>query len=213
MKKKRLLLMILPAIVVGALVFTLYNQSTGTTRIVAAKDTINAGTVIKEDMLTMMEVPNTAVPNGALTNKENVIGKSVLYTRSPGDIIFRDTLTDVEDPVLNEGEAFVAIELPNAISDMVSEGTQLTVIKHLLETEISGTVDASVTFEEETAEASASVKAKADIKSVDNLPVYSIVQAEGEISAIKYAIVKTDLETAKKLVNITAGEHSVVITR
>ena len=105
----------------------------------------------------------------------------------------------------------MAIELPNAISDMVSE-EQLTVIKHLLETEISGTVDTSVTFEEDS-RTSASVKAKADIKSVDNLPVYSIVQAEGEISTIKYAIVKTDLETAKKLVNITAGEHSVVITR
>jgi hypothetical protein len=46
--KKKVLLMILPAILVGALVFSLYNKTTGTTKIVVAKTTINAGMVITE---------------------------------------------------------------------------------------------------------------------------------------------------------------------
>ena len=213
MSKKKILLMILPAVLVGALVFSLYNKTTGTTKIVVAKDIINAGMVITEDMLTTMEVPNTAIPKDALTNPENAVGKSVLYTRAPGDIILRSALSERENPVLKEGEAFVAIELPEALAGFVSEGSLLTVVEHLSATEMSGNVQTTVSAEGQTVEASGTVQAQATPQSVENLPVYSIIDLSNDTQTRKYAIVKTDKETAKRLVNVLARDHSVIITQ
>lgn len=213
MSKKRILLMILPAILVGALVFSLFNKTTGTTKIVVAKTTINAGMVITEDMLTTMEVPNTAIPKDALTNPENAVGKSVLYTRAPGDIILRSALSERENPVLKEGEAFVAIELPEALASFVSEGSLLTVVEHLSVTGLSSNSLTTVSAENETAKPDGTVQAQTTPQSIENLPVYSIIDLSNDMQARKYAIVKTDKETAKKLVNILARDHSVIITQ
>jgi len=211
--KKRILLMILPAIIVGALVFSLFNQTTGTTEIVTAKNTINAGMVITEDMLTTMEVPNTAVPKDALTNPENAVGKSVLYTRAPGDIILRSALSERENPVLKEGEAFVAVELPEALSGLVSEGSLLTVVEHLSAAEMSGSIQTPIVAEEDEPKTSSFTQITIKPRSVENLPVYSIIDLSNDMHSGKYAIVKTDKETAKVLVNILARDHSVIITQ
>lgn len=213
MSKKKILLMILPAILVGALVFSFYNQTTGTTKIVVAKDIINASMVITEDMLTTMEVPNTAIPQDALTNPENAVGKSVLYTRAPGDIILRSALSERENPVLKEGEAFVAIELPEALAGFASEGSLLTVVEHLSASEMGSYFQSMATVEGQTAETTEPAQAKSTFRSIENLPVYSIIDLSDDTQVKKYAIVKTDKETAKKLVNILARDHSVIITQ
>jgi len=210
MGKKKILLMVLPAILVGALVFSFYNQTTGTTKIVVAKDIINAGMVITEDMLTTMEVPNTAIPQDALTNPENAVGKSVLYTRAPGDIILRSTLSEREKPVLKEGEAFVAVELPEALAGFTSEGSLLTVVEHLSVSEMIGSFQSIASTENQGEE---TAQTQAIPRSIENLPVYSIIESNNDTQVKRYAIVKTDKETAKKLVNILARDHSVIITQ
>jgi hypothetical protein len=214
---KRLLLLLLPALLVGAIVYVLYNQSTGTTEVVVAKETINAGMKVTGDMLTTTQVPNTAIPKDVFTDTDNIIGKSVIFTRAPGDFIFRNILSDKE-PTLEEGEAFVAVELPNALADMVGEGTLLTVVEHLSDTgNIMSPESTAVELEEdENSEDKTSEPPVAPNtpQVIENLPVYTVVEFDDATgNFFKYAIVKTKKETATRLVNLTAKDHSVIITK
>ncbi|AEE97575.1 SAF domain protein [Mahella australiensis 50-1 BON] len=207
---KRLLMLLLPALIVGAIVYVYFTSTTGTTGILTAKTTINAGMKIEETMLDTMQVPNTAIPSGAMTDVNDVIGKTAAVTRAPGDIIFRDALSE-QEPVLKENETFIAVELPESLSAMIGEGNQINLVC------LGNTAAAQqpITETQPTDQTAAPAEQPQENTNViENLPVYSVITTTDSTgSNIKYAIIKTDKDTAVKAVNITAGEYAIVISK
>jgi Flp pilus assembly protein CpaB len=208
-------MLLLPAFLVGIIAYMYFDAATGTTPIVVAKTAINAGLKIEPDMLGTMQVPNTAVPQGALTDPADVEGKSSIVTRAPGDIIFSDILSD-QEPALKDGEVFAAVPLPEALSGMVGEGSNIDVIQ--LTTGVS-TAPEPVPEPTPAAETPApeSEPAQSDVlqsQVVQNLPVYSVISSGDETTeTAKYAIVKTDKETAVRVSNMIAGDFAVIISK
>jgi Flp pilus assembly protein CpaB len=216
--RKRLLMLLLPAFLVGIIAYMYFQAATGTTPIVVAKTTINAGLNIRDDMLTTMQVPNTAMPQGALTDPTDVVGKSSIVTRAAGDIIFADILSS-QEPALKDGEVFAAVPLPEALSGMIGEGSNIDVIQLTTGVQTDAPLPAapapeSGQPEDKPVEAQQTETEAVLSQVVQNLPVYSVISSGDETAqTAKYAIVKTDKATAVKVSNIIAGDFSVIISK
>jgi Flp pilus assembly protein CpaB len=214
--RKRLLMLLLPAFLVGIIAYMYFQAATGTTPIVVAKTTINAGLKITDDMLTTMQVPNTAVPQGALTDPTDAAGKSSIVTRTAGDIIFADILSS-QEPALKDGEVFAAVPLPEALSGMIGEGSNIDVIQLTTGVQTDAPLPAAPAPEsgQPGGEPTEDQQTEAVLSQVvQNLPVYSVISSGDETAqTAKYAIVKTDKATAVKVSNIIAGDFSVIISK
>lgn len=115
----------------GALAFgllpRLYSAQSGTTEIVKLRQTVEYGTVISAEMLTVSEVGSYGLPDAVVRKKSEIIGLVARDTVYAGEHLWRDRFISVEDYEkavsksgcdLPEGTYLLTIALPSASSGL-----------------------------------------------------------------------------------------------
>jgi pilus assembly protein CpaB len=115
----------------GALAFgllpRLYGAQSGTTEIAKLRQTVEYGTVITEEMLTVAEVGSYGLPDTVVTDKSEIVGLVAGDTVYAGEYLWRDRFLSVADYEktslksgygLSEGTYLLTIALPSASSGL-----------------------------------------------------------------------------------------------
>jgi pilus assembly protein CpaB len=115
----------------GALAFgllpRLYGAQSGMTEIVKLRQTVEYGTVISAEMLTVAEVGSYGLPDAVVRKKSEIIGLVARETVYAGEHLWRDRFISVEDYEkavsksgcdLPEGTYLLTIALPSASSGL-----------------------------------------------------------------------------------------------
>jgi len=105
----------------------LYSAQSGTTDIVKLKQTVQYGTVITDDMLTVAEVGSYGLPENVVKNKSNITGLVAGGTIYAGEYLWRDRFITKEayekaasktDAGLPDGTYLLTIGLPSESSGL-----------------------------------------------------------------------------------------------
>ena len=105
----------------------LYGAQSGTTEIVKLRQTVEYGTVITEDMLTVAEVGSYGLPDTVVTDKSEIVGLVAGSTVYAGEYLWRDRFISAEDYEnaisksghdLSEGTYLLTIALPSESSGL-----------------------------------------------------------------------------------------------
>jgi hypothetical protein len=172
-------------IFVAAYLFT-YNTE-GTKQVVVVAKEINDTTEITSDMITVKALPVSAVPGDALTDPDAAIGKMITVGRMPGDLIPKSILAEPEDIAVKDNEVLLTMNIPP--SDNV-----LTHINKKILLALYG-------------------DQKQPPVIVDGVEIYQIKNTVSDSSgqSQSYAIVKTDVETAKIIMPyIASGSYKIL---
>lgn len=169
MKRKIIKLAIIPALLIGIAAHMFFSNTTDTVDIVTAKSRINPGVKIESEMLDTVELPKTLVSKDAIKSEKDVVGKKFKTARVPGDFIFKDLISE-GDLELRDDEMLLPIEIPQSLTELVTEGTSITVI-----TLPTGDLPSQV---------------------VDDIPVVSIYHIDEAGGEKMYSVVKTTLDKA-----------------
>ena len=115
----------------GALAFgllpRLYGAQSGTTEIVKLRQTVEYGTVITEDMLTVAEIGSYGLPDTVVTDKSDIVGLVAGDTIYAGEYLWRDRFISTEDYEnaisksgygLSDGTYLLTIALPSESSGL-----------------------------------------------------------------------------------------------
>jgi pilus assembly protein CpaB len=103
----------------------LYKAQASTAEIVSLKQTVEYGTTITEDLLTMIEVGAYGLPNNVIKEKSEILGLVAGSTIYAGEYIWRDRFmteeayqqaTEKVDQGLSDGMYLLTISLPTASS-------------------------------------------------------------------------------------------------
>ena len=101
---------------------TLYNAQSDTTEIVKLRQTVESGTVITDDILTVSEIGSYGLPDDVVTDKSEIIGLVADSTIYAGEYLWRDrfitkeTYTEAEIQTsygLSDGTYLLTIALPS----------------------------------------------------------------------------------------------------
>lgn len=103
----------------------LYGAQSGTTEIMRLRQTVEYGTVITEDMLTVAEVGSYGLPDNVVTDKSEIVGLVAGDTIYAGEYLWRDRFTSREDYAtaqtgygLSDGTYLLTIALPSESSGL-----------------------------------------------------------------------------------------------
>jgi len=119
--------LLLAGILAFVLLPKLYNAQSGTTEIVKLKQTVEYGTIITDDMLTVTEVGSYGLPDNVVTDKSEIIGLVAGSTIYAGEYLWRDrfiteeTYTEAETQTsygLSDGTYLLTIALPSESSGL-----------------------------------------------------------------------------------------------
>jgi len=115
----------------GAIAFgllpRLYGAQSGTTEIVKLRQTVEYGTVITEDMLTVAEIGSYGLPDNIVTNKTEIVGLVAGSTVYAGEYLWRDRFMPPDafeesktkkSYGLSEGTYLLTIALPSESSGL-----------------------------------------------------------------------------------------------
>lgn len=103
----------------------LYGAQSSTTEIVKLKQTVESGTVITDDMLTVAEVGSYGLPNNVVKEKSKITGLVAGNTIYAGEYLWRDRfmteeaykeVTSKESLGLSDGTYLLTISLPSESS-------------------------------------------------------------------------------------------------
>lgn len=103
----------------------LYSTQSGTTEIVKLRHTVEYGTVITEDMLTIVEVGSYGLPDNVVRDKTEITGLVAGETVYAGEYLWRDRFMSAEDREnatvktnygLSKGTYLLTISLPSESS-------------------------------------------------------------------------------------------------
>lgn len=119
--------LLLAGILAFVLLPKLYNAQSGTTEIVKLRQTVEYGTVITDDMLTVSEVGSYGLPDNVVTDKSEIIGLVAGSTTYAGEYLWRDRFiteeayTEAETQTgygLSDGTYLLTIALPSESSGL-----------------------------------------------------------------------------------------------
>jgi Flp pilus assembly protein CpaB len=133
MKKNRVLFLGLAG-ALALLAFVLVSESASYASrrvgVVAASRRILAGSVIRPEDLQVLSLHPDAVPEGALRDPAEAIGKRALAERLPGDILVREALGEAQVFRLEKGEVAVAVSVDRVtgLSGLLRPGDRVSVI-------------------------------------------------------------------------------------
>lgn len=128
MGKNRILkLAILPAILIGLIVYLIATTQTSTVKVVVAKKQINAGTILTRNDVEYKDLPAAFVSEEAIRNIDDTVGKRLTVARIQGDILYKSILTD-KGITIDENSVIFSISIPKQLSCYVSENTKLSVV-------------------------------------------------------------------------------------
>ena len=185
----------------------LYGAQSGTTEIVRLRQTVEYGTVITEEMLTVAEVGSYGLPDTVVTDKSEIIGLVAGDTIYAGEFLWRDRFITTE--------AFK--ESTKQISYGLSEGTHLLTIA--LPSESSGlagilragdTVDVYGYTDESGAAVVSEALTAVSVYKVLNSKLISLVDLDDELAANPDADA-TDYDFAPAYVIFAVNEQQAKI--
>jgi Flp pilus assembly protein CpaB len=133
MKKNRVLFLGLAG-ALALLAFVLVSESASYASrrvgVVAASRRILAGSVIQPEDLQVLSLHPDAVPEGALRDPAEAVGKRALAERLPGDILVREALGEAQVFRLEKGEVAVAVSVDRVtgLSGLLRPGDRVSVI-------------------------------------------------------------------------------------
>jgi Flp pilus assembly protein CpaB len=133
MKKNRVLFLGLAG-ALALLAFVLVSESASYASrrvgVVAASRRILAGSVIRPEDLQVLSLHPDAVPEGALRDPAEAVGKRALAERLPGDILVREALGEAQVFRLEKGEVAVAVSVDRVtgLSGLLRPGDRVSVI-------------------------------------------------------------------------------------
>jgi Flp pilus assembly protein CpaB len=133
MKKNRVLFLGLAG-ALALLAFVLVSESASYASrrvgVVAASRRILAGSVIRPEDLQVLSLHPDAVPEGALRDPSEAVGKRALAERLPGDILVREALGEAQVFRLEKGEVAVAVSVDRVtgLSGLLRPGDRVSVI-------------------------------------------------------------------------------------
>jgi Flp pilus assembly protein CpaB len=133
MKKNRVLFLGLAG-ALALLAFVLVSESASYASrrvgVVAASRRILAGSVIQPEDLQVLSLHPDAVPEGALRDPSEAVGKRALAERLPGDILVREALGEAQVFRLEKGEVAVAVSVDRVtgLSGLLRPGDRVSVI-------------------------------------------------------------------------------------
>jgi len=119
------------ALFVLAAAYFIISMFGGQQEVVVARVIVKPGKVVAATDVKLQQIPKSAVPKGAITKTENVVGKSVKVIRYPGDTIKNEMLTgkETEELAIRSGEYIVAVELTgSSVADMVADGDTIAIM-------------------------------------------------------------------------------------
>lgn len=96
----------------------MYKGKGGTEKVVKVNTAVASGTKIEESMLVETEVGSYGLPESAVRNKDEVVGKFTRCEISPDDLIIKSKLSDYAanerlDSILSNGQKLITITLPS----------------------------------------------------------------------------------------------------
>ena len=133
-KKRSPLVAIVLAVVIGLLVIALLNGVIRPTQVVVARVPIAAGTILSDQLVELRTIPMGAKPADAFAKIEDVKGKMVTVSRTPGDTIVKAVLGEVANSgipaELEDGHVAMAIkvDLASGVAGLVRPGQTVSVI-------------------------------------------------------------------------------------
>lgn len=111
------------AIVIAFILVPSTNKRGETTNVIKVNTVISENTKITENMLKEIAVGSDSVPNGAITDKNNIIDKYAKVTLYPSDFIIEDKLSKIDTDsnlyALQSGETAVSVT-PKTLAKSVS---------------------------------------------------------------------------------------------
>ena len=96
----------------------------GTTPVMSLTKNINTGQIIVESMLKIEQVPNNMVPKNVITNKKEVVGKTLSVPRLKDDYIPKQIVKDVNIK-LNNNEIVLSLRIPKDDVKLIQEGGEI----------------------------------------------------------------------------------------
>jgi Flp pilus assembly protein CpaB len=123
------------------------------TTVVEAKVSISAGTTLSADLVEIKTVPAGGLPTGYFKNVKDVVGKTIAVSRTTGDYITSDALTDSASAgvpsQLEAGHVAIAIDVnrASAVGGILREGQTVTIIG-LLTPDVLSTSSSSISASE-----------------------------------------------------------------
>ena len=89
--------LLLAAVIAFVLLPRLYKAQSSTAQVVTLKATVEQGTEITENMLSVTEVGAYGLPNGVVTDKASIVGLAAGSTLYAGEYLWRDRFVSVSD--------------------------------------------------------------------------------------------------------------------
>lgn len=172
MKSKIIKLAVIPAIIIGIAAQLFFSSTTATVPVITAKIPISAGMVIKEDMLNTIQVPKTVLPSGAVQDAKDIIGKKIMVSRLPGDIMLTDAFRE-EQQILSQNEVLMSVQIHDSITGFIKEGSKITIIG----LPVNGM----------------------PLKMFEKVPVHSVIKINEPGGAKTYAVIKLQNTQAQEL--------------
>lgn len=112
--------LLLAAVIAFVLLPRLYKAQSSTAQVVTLKATVEQGTEITENMLSVTEVGAYGLPNGVVTDKTSIVGLAAGSTLYAGEYLWRDRFVSVSDyqnngtdPKLEIGSYLLTIKFPS----------------------------------------------------------------------------------------------------
>lgn len=127
MKSKIIKLALIPAVIIGIAAQLFFSQTTATVPVTVAKEPISAGEIVREEMLTIIQIPKTALPANAVQDPKEIVGKRITVSRLQNDIIFTDLFKE-EQKVLGPDEVLMSVPVHDSIAGFVKEGGKVTIV-------------------------------------------------------------------------------------
>lgn len=114
--------LLLAAVLAFGLLPRLYKSQSSTVQVVTMKQTVQYGTKITDDMLSVTEAGSYGLPVGVVTDKANIVGLVANSTLYAGEYLWRERFITAEEyeklspanPKLAEGSYLLTLSLPAA---------------------------------------------------------------------------------------------------
>jgi Flp pilus assembly protein CpaB len=120
---------IIAALLVFITVFFILKGAQGSTSVVVATRTINEGTKITPEMITIKNIATSAVIPGAIKNPQDVISKTLKIGRAEGDQISNSILTS-DNSVLSSDEVYMDVVVPSEDAIILNPGDRINIIMY-----------------------------------------------------------------------------------
>lgn len=205
--------LLLAAVIAFVLLPRLYKAQSSIAQVVTLKATVEQGTEITENMLSVTEVGAYGLPNGVVTDKTSIVGLAAGSTLYAGEYLWRDRFVSVSDyqnngtdRKLEIGSYLLTIKFPSTSAGLagVLRGNSVVDVYSFSE---NG--DGTTTTERAIAGLEVFMVLNIKLQSLDELDALARIAETGSADydfAPAYIVVKASEQQVKTLIRLEKSE-------